>query len=168
MRSLISLIRAEWRLLLFGFLMTFSSSFGHTYFIGLFGGEIRDALSLSHGDFGLVYSAATLLSALVLLWSGSLVDYLDLRRYAYLAAGGLCRRLPVAGFKPKHDGLICQLANTAPDGSGPDVFGWLNHYGAVLTSSQRQSQCHCRNGLFSSRGSTPAIGGCTTSHAELA
>ena len=89
MRSFLPLIREEWRLLLFGFAMTFGSSLGQTYFIGLFSGEIRADLDLSHGEFGGLYSAATLASALLLLWSGSLIDRMDLRNYAFLVTLGL-------------------------------------------------------------------------------
>jgi MFS family permease len=89
MKSFLPLIKAEWRLLLFGFIMTFGSSLGQTYFIGLFGGDIRSDLGLSHGDFGGVYSAATLASAILLLWTGSMIDRLDLTHYAYLVVVGL-------------------------------------------------------------------------------
>ena len=90
MKSFLPLIRAEWRLLLFGFVMTFGSSLGQTYFIGLFGGDIREDLQLTHGAFGAIYSAATLSSAIILLWTGSLIDRLELRHYAYLVVFGLC------------------------------------------------------------------------------
>ncbi len=83
MSSFAKLIRQEWRLLAFGFVMTFFSSFGQTYFIALFSGEIRADLDLSHGQFGAVYSAATLLSAILLLRTGGLIDRLDLRRFSY-------------------------------------------------------------------------------------
>ncbi|TGD74649.1 MFS transporter [Mangrovimicrobium sediminis] len=89
MRSFLPLIRSEWRLLLFGFMMMFCSSFGQTFFIGLFGGDIRAELGLGHGDFGAIYSGATLASAALLLWSGALIDRLDLRHYACLVAAGL-------------------------------------------------------------------------------
>jgi MFS family permease len=89
MKSFLPLIRAEWRLLLFGFAMTFGSSLGQTYFIGLFSGEIRAELGLGHGDFGAIYSAATLASALLLLWSGALIDRIALPRYAALVTVGL-------------------------------------------------------------------------------
>ena len=82
MKSYIPLIQHNWRLLLFGFVMMFFSSPGQTYFISLFGGEIRSDLSLSHGEFGGIYSAATLVSALILLWSGTLLDRIDLRKFA--------------------------------------------------------------------------------------
>lgn len=89
MKSFLPLIQKEWRLLLFGFVMTFGSSLGQTYFIGLFSGEIRSDLGLSHGDFGGLYSAATLSSAVLLLWTGSLIDRIELRNYAYLVTLGL-------------------------------------------------------------------------------
>jgi len=89
MKSFLPLIKSEWRLLLFGFVMTFGSSLGQTYFIGLFGGEMRGDLGLSHGDFGAIYSSATLASAVMLLWTGSLIDRLDLPHYSYLVVTGL-------------------------------------------------------------------------------
>jgi MFS family permease len=88
-KSFIPLIRSEWQLLLFGFAMTFGSSLGQTYFISLFSGEMRADLGLSHGDFGAVYSAATLASAVLLLWTGGLIDRMDLRRFSYLVTLGL-------------------------------------------------------------------------------
>jgi MFS family permease len=89
MKSFLPLIQSEWRLLLFGFAMAFSSSLGQTYFIGLFSGEIRLDLGLSHGAFGGIYSAATLTSAVLLLWTGSLIDRMDLRRFTYIVTVGL-------------------------------------------------------------------------------
>ena len=71
--------------LCFGFLLTFSSSIGQTFFISLFAGEIRSALNLSHGMFGTFYSAATLTSALVFLWFGKLTDQFDLIRLGFIA-----------------------------------------------------------------------------------
>jgi MFS family permease len=64
--------------LCFGFLLTFSSSIGQTFFISLFAGEIRSELNLSHGMFGTFYSAATLTSALVFLWFGKFTDQFNL------------------------------------------------------------------------------------------
>lgn len=57
-----------------GFLLTCFSGFGQTFFISIWGSEIRGEFDLSHGDFGLVYMMATLASALVLPFVGRLVD----------------------------------------------------------------------------------------------
>ena len=60
------------RFLAFGFLVAFSSSFGQTFFVGVFGPDLRAEFGLSHGDWSLVYMAGTLASALVLPWSGQI------------------------------------------------------------------------------------------------
>jgi len=73
-------IRENIRWLFGGFLLTFFSSFGQTYFIALSGGEIRAAYGLSNGDFGLLYMLATLGSALVLPQVGKLVDIFSVSR----------------------------------------------------------------------------------------
>ena len=44
----------EWQFLLYGFLMSFWSSLGQTFFISLFSQEIRISLNLSHGEFGFI------------------------------------------------------------------------------------------------------------------
>ena len=62
------------RFLLFGFILTFCSSFGQTFFIGIFNPFIRKDLSLTHSEFGLIYSLATLLSGFSLIWIGKKID----------------------------------------------------------------------------------------------
>ncbi|MEM8811972.1 MAG: MFS transporter [Pseudomonadota bacterium] len=56
------------------FLLAFASSFGQTFFISLFGAEIRHEFGLSHGEFGQIYLIGTVISALVLIWLGKLAD----------------------------------------------------------------------------------------------
>ena len=46
-----------------GFILTFASSFGQTFFISVFAGEIQGAYSLSHGEWGGIYALATTASA---------------------------------------------------------------------------------------------------------
>jgi MFS family permease len=80
---------ANRRFLAFGLLAVALSGFGQTYFISLFGGELRNELDLSHGAFGSLYSAATLASGLLLFWAGSAVDRLDLRIMTAGVTGGV-------------------------------------------------------------------------------
>ncbi len=68
------LLLLEWPFLIYGFLMSFWSSFGQTFFISLFSNEIRSELVLTHGDFGTYYAIATLTSALILFWLGKFTD----------------------------------------------------------------------------------------------
>jgi MFS family permease len=75
---LLSFLRAHGTFVGFGALMCFLSSAGQTYFISLFGGEIRQAFELSHGGFGSVYAVGTLGSAAILVWAGRIVDHAPL------------------------------------------------------------------------------------------
>lgn len=74
--SYFSFLKQNLRWLLGGFLLTFFSSFGQTFFISLSGGAIRQEYGLSNGEFGLVYMVATLASALTLPFLGKIVDHI--------------------------------------------------------------------------------------------
>ena len=74
MVAYLSFIRHNWPLLGFGFLTVFWGNFGQSFFIAWFGAEIQQELGLSAGVYGAAYSAATLLSALTVVWAGGLVD----------------------------------------------------------------------------------------------
>ncbi|MFQ1700292.1 MFS transporter [Loktanella agnita] len=57
-----------------GALLAALSSFGQTFLISVFAGEIRAEFGLSNGDWGLLYMVATMASAAVMVWGGSLTD----------------------------------------------------------------------------------------------
>ena len=70
------------KVLIFGIIFTFFSSFGQSFFLGLFNESIRDELNISHGQFGSIYAAATLLSSFVLIWVGKKIDDFDVLRFS--------------------------------------------------------------------------------------
>ena len=72
------------KVILFGFIFTFFSSFGQSFFLGLFNSSIRDALSITHGQFGSIYASATLLSSLILVWFGKKIDDINILKFSYL------------------------------------------------------------------------------------
>ena len=76
------------KLLLYGFSILFFASYGQTFFISLFNTEIRIFYDLSDGEFGLVYSIATLSSSLLLISFAKLIDHLDLRVYSFIITAG--------------------------------------------------------------------------------
>ena len=57
-----------------GFLLSFASSFGQTFFIAVFAGEIRTEFGLSHGEWGGIYLLATMASAAIMVFAGGLTD----------------------------------------------------------------------------------------------
>lgn len=87
--SLARFLRHNGRLIAFGFLMCFWSSFGQTFFISLFNGELRAAFNLSHGDIGSMYAAGTIASAATLMFAGRLVDRFSLARVTAFVLAGL-------------------------------------------------------------------------------
>ncbi len=62
------------KIIVFGFIFTFFSAFGQSFFIGVFNSSIRTDLSITHGQFGTIYALATLLSSFTLIWLGKKID----------------------------------------------------------------------------------------------
>lgn len=79
----LSFLRENARWLAGGFLLTFFSAFGQTFFIALSAGDIRAEYGLSHGAFGTLYMVATLASALTLSRLGQIVDHHSARRVTF-------------------------------------------------------------------------------------
>jgi predicted MFS family arabinose efflux permease len=69
------------KVILFGFIITFFSSFGQSFFIGLFNSSIRSELSITHGQFGTIYASATLLSSFILIWVGKKIDDMNILKF---------------------------------------------------------------------------------------
>ena len=72
------------KVILFGFIFTFFSSFGQSYFIGIFNSSIRADLSITYGQFGTIYATATLISSVVLIWIGKKIDDMDAFKFSLL------------------------------------------------------------------------------------
>ena len=72
----------KFKVILFGFIFTFFSSFGQSYFLGIFNSSIRETLSITHGQFGSIYASATLCSSLLLIWVGKKIDEVNVFKFA--------------------------------------------------------------------------------------
>ncbi len=70
------------KVIIFGVIFTFFSSFGQSFFLGLFNSSIREELSITHGQFGSIYASATLLSSFILIWVGKKIDDINISRFA--------------------------------------------------------------------------------------
>ena len=82
-------LRENARWLATGLLLALGSSFGQTYFISLFAGEIRAAYGLTDGQWGGIYTIATVTSALLLIGFGGRADTVPLSRLAVIVTGFL-------------------------------------------------------------------------------
>jgi len=71
------------KIIIFGFIFTFFSSFGQSFFLGLFNAPIRNELGITHGQFGSIYAVATIFSSLLFIWAGKKIDEFRLLNYSF-------------------------------------------------------------------------------------
>ena len=71
------------KVIIFGFIFTFFSSFGQSFFLGLFNAPIRNELGITHGQFGNIYASATIFSSLLLIWVGKKIDEYQIIYYSF-------------------------------------------------------------------------------------
>ena len=77
------------RFLGFGYFTAFISTFGQTFYIAMYSGELRSTFNLSHGEFANVYAIGTLTSGFLLIWLGKVIDRVDLRIYSLCLCLGM-------------------------------------------------------------------------------
>jgi MFS family permease len=77
------------RFLAYGFMMLLFSGFGQTYFFGPYTDSVRQSFGLSHGEIGLLFSLATGLAGVLMMWAGRKVDDVDLRLFTFLICAAL-------------------------------------------------------------------------------
>jgi MFS family permease len=94
---MLEFIRRNFRWIAGGFMLTYFSSFGQTYFISASVAEWQAAFGLTHGEFGRIYMFATLASAVCLPLVGRLVDVVQAHRMIALVVPVLAGAALLAG-----------------------------------------------------------------------
>lgn len=74
------------RLISFGFMLTFFSSFGQTFLLSLVVPKIVQDFGFSNSTFGALYAIATVGSSFLLMYAGRLIDHTGLRKYSLYSA----------------------------------------------------------------------------------
>ena len=85
----IPVIKAHGGLISAAFLLMVFSGFGQSVFIGVFLPDIQAHFSIDKTTLGSIYAAATICSAIAMVWSGKLLDQLKLRNFITLTLLGL-------------------------------------------------------------------------------
>ncbi len=104
--TVLAFLRDNARWLLAGALLSFLSSFGQTFFISLFAGEIRAQSALSLGEWGGIYAVGTLLSALAMVFAGPLADRIRIRALALIVITGLAMACFAMALAPTGVALV--------------------------------------------------------------
>lgn len=97
---MIGFLRENGRWISGGFLLTFFSSFGQTFFIGLSGEELRAKFDLSDGEFGGIYMIATIGSAMTLPFLGRVLDHMPGWKVARFVIPALAAACLLMAFSP--------------------------------------------------------------------
>lgn len=79
--SYLAILRRYPTVIAYGFLATFFSNFGQTFFMGLYSETFQNAFALSNTQFSAVYGGVTLASAVAILLVGHFIDSVRLRPY---------------------------------------------------------------------------------------
>lgn len=99
MSAYITFLRQNTEPVLFGFLLTFFSSFGQTFLISLFVPFILADLALTNTSFGAYYAIATVISSVLMLRIGHIIDDRPVRPFTIqtsILLAGACLMLAVA------------------------------------------------------------------------
>ncbi|WP_304526029.1 MFS transporter [Halomonas sp. I5-271120] len=94
------LLRHHRGLLSIAFLAMFSSSFGQSFFVGLFQAPISDRLGLTAGEFGSAYALVTLFAGFAMLRLGPSIDWIPPRRFAILVLASLALGVTLLTLAP--------------------------------------------------------------------
>ena len=94
----LQLFRANTRILIFGMLMVFFSSFGQTFVVSLYIPSFVEHFDITTGFFSGLYAVATLLSAATLVFAGKKIDYVPLKRFTLFVVVGLIAACLITAF----------------------------------------------------------------------
>lgn len=115
------------RLISFGFILTFFSSFGQTFLLSLYVPKILNEFELTNSFFGGLYAVATIGSSLILVYVGKLIDRTDLKKYTIYSSMLLMAAclmlafsfnvfmifLGLLGLRFAGQGLLSHISNTS-------------------------------------------------------
>ncbi len=118
------------RFLGFGVLLAFLSSFGQTYFIGVYRPPIAEEFGLSNSDFGFYYLMVTIVSAIGLNRLGHIIDRVALVPYTMVLMVATALACVAVGFSHAFAAVIVALMAVRLMGQG-----MLTH--AAMTSMSR-------------------------------
>ncbi|MEM6478366.1 MAG: MFS transporter [Pseudomonadota bacterium] len=103
---MIAFIRQNAAFLAAGILLTFSSSWGQTYFISLYAAQIMEEIGLSDAAWGALYMVATTGSAVVMVFAGTLTDRYRARTLLKIVLPGLALACAFMALNTTAWGLI--------------------------------------------------------------
>lgn len=103
---------------MFGWVLTFFSSFGQTFLISLYVPGILESFHLTNATFGLIYALSTIVSSVILLSTGHSIDHSPVRKMSYLTVWGLAASCLLLGVATNLAVLIAAVVGLRLTGQG--------------------------------------------------
>ncbi len=153
----LSFLRQYFPFLLFGFLMMGTGNFGQTFFIALYSEELRSFYGLSNAGFGGLYSAMTLMSALVMVYSGQFIDSWKLPVFAGATLLGLAVSCALMGIANHIIVLAIALFGLRHFGQGLSVHTGMTAVGRSFDAQRGRAVSIVQLGYASFEGIFPLM-----------
>ena len=106
---MINFLKQNARWIAGGFLLTYFSSFGQTFFVSASIAEWQTAFDLSHGEIGRLYMFATLASAMCLPFLGRIVDVIPEHKTILIVVPVLAAATLLAAYAPSVAVLVIAI-----------------------------------------------------------
>jgi MFS family permease len=155
--SYLLFLRDHWRFVGFGYVISLASSFGQTFYIALSGADIRAEYGLTHGGFGSWFAAATIASAVTLVWLGRVIDRVDLRLYTAAACCGLVISMLVMASAPTIAILAVGLYLARLTGQGLMIHISSTSMGRYFDTDRGKAVSIAAMGLSTGEAVLPAV-----------
>lgn len=118
MRAYFLFLKENFSGVVFGWLLTFFSSFGQTFLISLYVPGILESFHLTNASFGVIYAVCTVLSSIIMLTTGHAIDHSPVRKMTYFTLFGLVASCIVLGMATHPIVLIAAMIGLRLTGQG--------------------------------------------------
>lgn len=118
MTDLFYFFKNNFRKVSFGWLLTFFSSFGQTFLISLYVPEIVRDFQITEGAFGAIYAGCTIISSIIMLTVGHLVDHKPAKYVTSFTILGLAFSTILLGFSHHISLLFIAIVGLRLTGQG--------------------------------------------------
>lgn len=131
MKEFFYFLKANFKKVSFGWLLTFLSGFGQTFLISLYVPEILKSFDISEGAFGSIYAGCTVAASFIMLSVGHTVDHKPVKKITAYTVIGLGLSSILLGFSNNLIFLILAITGLRLTGQG-----LMTHISMTIISKQ--------------------------------
>lgn len=154
----IPVIKAYKGLISIAFLLMVFSGFGQSVFFGIYLPDIQNRFGIDKTTLGSIYAAATVLSALAMVWSGKFLDTMPLRRFIVFVLCGLAAGCVVMGLATHPVMLFLAFLLLRQCGQGLMILSGTTAINRYIDEGRGRAQSIAQSGLPVHAALFPLIG----------